>query len=31
MSEPHVTFGVSSHEFTEVMRLDKRACTTRVN
>jgi hypothetical protein len=23
MSEPHVTFGVSSHEFTEVMRLDK--------
>lgn len=23
MNEPHVTFGVSSHEFTEVMRLDK--------
>jgi hypothetical protein len=23
MSEPHVTFGVSSHEFTEVLRLDK--------
>ena len=23
MKEPHVTFGVSSHEFTEVMRLDK--------
>ena len=23
MNEPHVTFGVSSHEFTEVLRLDK--------
>lgn len=23
MTEPHVTFGVSSHEFTEVLRLDK--------
>ena len=23
MSEPHVTFGITSHEFTEVMRLDK--------
>ena len=22
-NEPHVTFGVSSHEFTEVLRLDK--------
>jgi hypothetical protein len=23
MNEPHVTFGITSHEFTEVMRLDK--------
>ena len=23
MNEPHITFGVSSHEFTEVLRLDK--------
>ena len=23
MNEPHVTFGVSSHEFTEILRLDK--------
>ena len=23
MNEPHVTFGITSHEFTEVLRLDK--------